>query len=73
MLYDIMVSLLRGFETFRLNKGNSKNTIGIYLRAIRSIYNSAISEDQFVPLKNVFQHYKNSKGQENQEKGIVKR
>ncbi len=57
-LYDITVTFLRDFEAYHLGQGNSKNTIGIYLRAIRSLYNSAIKEDQFVPIKNSFEHYK---------------
>ncbi|WP_350292629.1 site-specific integrase [uncultured Croceitalea sp.] len=57
-LYDITVSFLRNIEAFYLGKGNSKTTIGIHLRAIRAIYNSAIEEDQFVPLKNPFETYK---------------
>lgn len=58
MLFEITVSFLRNFEAYHLGKGNSKNTIGIYLRAVRSIYNSAIQEDQFKPMKNAFEHYK---------------
>jgi len=56
-LYDITVSFLRNFEAYHLGKGNSKNTISIYLRAVRAIYNSSIEEDQFVPLKNSFETY----------------
>tara|TARA_R110000764_G_scaffold240089_1_gene342324 strand:- start:97005 stop:98258 length:1254 start_codon:yes stop_codon:yes gene_type:complete len=58
LLYDITVSFLRDFESHHLGKGNCRNTIGMYLRAIRSIYNSAIEEDQFAPIKNAFKHYK---------------
>ncbi|WP_422082031.1 tyrosine-type recombinase/integrase [Ulvibacterium sp.] len=57
-LHEIDISFLRNFEAFHLGKGNSKNTISIYLRAIRAIYNSAIEEDRFVPLKNPFETYK---------------
>lgn len=57
-LYDITVTFLKNFEAYHLGVGNSKNTISIYLRAIRSIYNAAIDEDQFVPLKNSFEVYK---------------
>ena len=57
-LYDITVSFLRNVEAFYLGKGNSKTTISIHLRAVRAIYNSAIEEDQFVPLKNPFKTYK---------------
>ncbi len=58
MLYDITVSFLKDFEAYHLGKGNGKNTISIYLRAIRAIYNSAVEEDQFKPIKNAFEHYK---------------
>ncbi|WP_299535488.1 site-specific integrase [Ulvibacterium sp.] len=57
-LHEIDVSFLRNFEAYHLGKGNSKNTISIYLRAIRAIYNSAIEEDRFVPLRNPFETYK---------------
>ncbi len=56
-LFDITVSFLKNFEAFHLGRGNSKNTISIYLRAVRAIYNSAIEEDVFVPLKNSFESY----------------
>ncbi|WP_228236849.1 site-specific integrase [Allomuricauda sp. M10] len=58
MLYDITISFLKDFEAYHLGKGNGKNTISIYLRAVRAIYNSAIDEDQFKPIKNTFEHYK---------------
>lgn len=57
-LYEITVSFLRNFEAYHLGRGNGKNTISIYLRAVRAIYNSAIEEDQFVPLKNAFETYR---------------
>ncbi len=58
LLYNINVTLLRNFEAHHVGKGNSKNTIGIYLKAIRVIYNSAIEEDQFIPIKDAFKFYK---------------
>ncbi|UII81116.1 site-specific integrase [Flagellimonas sp. CMM7] len=58
MLYDITVSFLKDFEAYHLGRGNSKNTISIYLRAIRSIYNNAIQEDKFIPVKNAFEQYR---------------
>lgn len=57
-LYDITVTFLKNFESYHLGLGNSKSTISNYLRAVRSIYNSAIKEDQFVPIKHSFEHYK---------------
>ncbi|PCJ96314.1 MAG: hypothetical protein COA50_07670 [Flavobacteriaceae bacterium] len=56
-LYDINATFLKSFEAHHLGKGISKNTIGIYLKAIRVIYKSAIAEDQFVLHKNAFKHY----------------
>lgn len=72
MLYDITVSFLKDFEAHHLSKGNSKNTISIYLRAVRSIYNSAISEDRFIPLKNVFQHYKVPRTKRTRKRALLK-
>ncbi|WP_350294039.1 phage integrase SAM-like domain-containing protein [uncultured Croceitalea sp.] len=57
-LYEITLTYLKNFEAHHSGNGNTKNTISIYLRAIRAIYNSAIEEDQFVPLKNPFDSYK---------------
>ncbi|MFS4449041.1 tyrosine-type recombinase/integrase [Maribacter sp. 2307UL18-2] len=57
-LYDITVTYLKNFEAYQLGMGNSINTISIYLRAIRSIYNAAIDEDQFTPIKDSFKVYK---------------
>ncbi len=57
-LYDITVTFLRNFQAFHLGKGNTINAISIYLRAIRAIYNAAIDEDQFTPIKNPFKVYK---------------
>jgi len=57
-LYDITVTFLKNFQAFHLGKGNSINGVSIYLRAIRSIYNAAIDEDQFIPIKNSFKAYK---------------
>ncbi|WP_147296662.1 tyrosine-type recombinase/integrase [Flagellimonas nanhaiensis] len=58
MLYDLTVTFLKNFEAHHRGKGNSVNTIGIILRAIRSIYNKAISEERYRPSKNVFDSYK---------------
>ncbi len=54
MLYDLTVTFLKNFESHHKGKGTSVNTTGIYLRAVRSIYNKSIDEDQFTPIKNVF-------------------
>lgn len=57
-LYDINLTFLRNFEAYQIGKGNSPNTVAIYLSAIRSLYNSAVAEDRFSPLKNTFSKYK---------------
>ena len=41
-------------------------------RSIRSIYNSAIAEDQFVPIKNAFQHYKIPKAKRTKKRALLK-
>ncbi|MCK0148346.1 phage integrase SAM-like domain-containing protein [Arenibacter sp. F26102] len=72
MLYDITLTFLRDFEAQPLKKGNSKNTIGMYIRAIRSIYNSTIKEDEFVPLKNPFDHYRTPSKARTKKKAVTK-
>ncbi|MEM7487426.1 MAG: site-specific integrase [Bacteroidota bacterium] len=57
MLYDINVTFLKEFEAHHDNLGNSKNTQSAYLRALRVIYNNAVQEDVFRPIKNVFDSY----------------
>ncbi|WP_431126205.1 phage integrase SAM-like domain-containing protein [Flagellimonas flava] len=58
MLYDLTVTFLKNFEAHHRGKGNSVNTIGIILRAVRSIYNKAIVEEYYKPTKSVFESYK---------------
>jgi integrase len=41
---DIDISFLEDFQAYHISKGNSKNTISAYLRAIRAITNYAIKE-----------------------------
>jgi len=41
---EITVGWLRGFESFYRNKGQAINTVAIYLRNIRTIYNRAIDD-----------------------------
>lgn len=72
MLYEITVSFLKDFEAYHLGKGNSKNAVSIYLRSVRVIYNSAISEDRFKPMKNAFEHYKIPAGTRTKKKIIRK-
>ncbi|REE07672.1 MULTISPECIES: tyrosine-type recombinase/integrase [Winogradskyella] len=56
--HQITVTFLTDFEIEHLSKGNSKNCISSYARAIRAIYNSAIKEDVFIPFKHPFSSYK---------------
>ncbi len=56
-LSDITVSFLKDFEAHQLGKGNSKNTIGAYLRPIRAIMNQAIKEKILSPTAYPFNAY----------------
>lgn len=56
--HQITVSFLKNFEMEHISRGNSRNGISAYIRAIRAIYNSALKEDRFLPVKNPFLHYK---------------
>jgi len=57
-LYNINVTFLKEFELGHKAKGNSNNAISSYMRGVRAIYNSAIKEDKYIPIKNPFNHYK---------------
>ncbi len=72
MLYDITVTFLKNFEAHHQSINNSMNTVSIYLRAIRSIYNSAVEEDQFKPIKNAFKHYKIPTGGRTKKRAVDK-
>lgn len=41
---EINVNFLKNYERFMVQNGSSLTTVGIYLRNVRTIYNSAISE-----------------------------
>lgn len=71
-LYDVTVTFLKNFEAHHLGLGNSKSTISSYLRAVRSVYNSAIKEDQFTPIKHVFEHYKIPSANRTKKRAIAK-
>jgi len=45
--YDISPEFLRKYERWMISLNNSKTTIGIYIRNLRSIYNYAISKNVF--------------------------
>jgi integrase len=42
-LREINIEFLKKFETYHLSKGNSWNSLSVYLRTVRAIYNQAIS------------------------------
>ena len=55
---DINLRFLEDFERHLLDKGNSINSIGIYMRTLRAIYNKAISEDLVKEENYPFRKYK---------------
>jgi site-specific recombinase XerD len=57
-LNDLTVTLLTNFQIDHEAKGNSKNGISCYMRAVRAVYYSAIKEDQFIAKKNPFEHFR---------------
>lgn len=69
---QITVSFLQEFETEHRAKGNNNNGISAYLRAIRAIYNSAIKEDVYEPLKNPFSLYRIPSTKRNKKKALTK-
>lgn len=71
-LCDITVSFLKEFEAEHIARGNSKNTISSYVRAVRSMYNSAIKEDQLFVTKNPFDHYKPPSTTRTKKKAVAK-
>lgn len=71
-LYDITVSFLKDFEAYQEKKGNSINAVSAYMRALRSVYNSAIKEDKFIPIKNAFHHYRVPRTHRTKKRGIPK-
>lgn len=40
----VVPSFLESYESWMLNQGNSKTTVGIYLRSLRSLFNDAIAD-----------------------------
>lgn len=71
-LYDINVTFLKNFQAHHEHLGNSANGISSYLRALRSIYNSAIKEDKFTPVKHAFEYYKIPRTHRTKKKAISK-
>jgi len=59
---DIDKKFLENLEKFLLAKGNSLNSIGIYMRTIRAIYNKAIAEELIKDESYPFKKYKIKSG-----------
>lgn len=55
---DINLRFLEDFEKHLQDKGNSTNSIGIYMRTLRAIYNKAVSEDLIKEENYPFKKYK---------------
>jgi integrase/recombinase XerD len=47
---DFSSDVLKEYEKYMLENGKSKTTVSIYLRALRSIYNEAISKNDILPI-----------------------
>lgn len=71
-LYLLNVTFLKEFEMENKAKGNSNNGISAYMRGIRAIYNSAVKEDKYVPIKNPFNHYKIPTSRRTKKKALTK-
>lgn len=71
-LYHLNVTFLKEFELENKAKGNSNNGISSYMRAVRAIYNSAIKEDRYIPIKNPFDHYKIPTSRRTKKKALSK-
>ncbi|SHG15903.1 hypothetical protein SAMN03080594_11523 [Arenibacter palladensis] len=71
-LNQITVTFLTNFQIVQEAKGNSKNGVSAYLRAIRAVYNSAIKEDKYYTKKNPFQHYKIPTSRRTKKKAVKK-
>ena len=71
-LYQLDVTFLKEFEMENKAKGNSDNGISAYMRGIRAIYNSAVKEDRYVPIKNPFNHYKIPTSRRTKKKALSK-
>ncbi|MCG2462803.1 site-specific integrase [Flavobacteriaceae bacterium F89] len=71
-LYHLNVTFLKEFEMENKAKGNSNNGISSYMRAVRAIYNSAVKEDKYIPIKNPFNHYKIPTSRRTKKKALSK-
>jgi len=59
--HELNVQLLNSFESGLLKNGVSENSISVYMRSIRAVYNRGISELAIKNLENPFKDYKISK------------
>jgi site-specific recombinase XerD len=59
--YEFTTALIQRFEDFNKNNGVSENSISVYMRALRSIYNRAVIDELAKEESNPFKKYKISK------------
>ncbi len=59
---DIDFKFLKNFEKYLIDKGNSINSIGIYMRTLRAVYNKAIAEELIKEEAYPFRKYKIKSG-----------
>ncbi|MDF4203827.1 site-specific integrase [Maribacter sp. SA7] len=71
-LNEVTVKFLKTFEAEHRSRNNSTNTISAYMRGVSSVYNAAISEDEFKTEKNPFKHYKIPRTKRTKKKALPK-
>ncbi len=71
-LNEISITFLTNFKIEHESLGNSNNTISSYMRAVRAIYNKAVDEDEFLPVKNPFARFKIPRTTRTKKKAIAK-
>jgi len=59
---DINTKYLQKFESYLINKGNSVNSISIYLRTLRATYNKASAEEVFTSNEFPFKKFRIKSG-----------
>lgn len=61
LFYEFTAALIQRFEDFNKNNGVSENSISVYMRALRSIYNRAVIDELAKEENSPFKKYKISK------------
>lgn len=59
---DVTTGFLNGYEKWMLENGNSKTTIGIYLRSLRTVINIAITNNDILPALYPFRRNEHDRG-----------